>query len=75
MNHLSLQLNDRHSGMLMGVKFDEGKSTVGLHADFRKIANGLEKRDKVRLGAVGNQVSNINRRIVCGCLLDDGFVR
>ena len=36
-NHLSLELDDGHSSVLVGVKFDESETTVCLHPDFGKI--------------------------------------
>ena len=37
MDHLSLELYDSHSSMLMGVKLNESEATVRLHPDFGKI--------------------------------------
>ena len=37
MDHLSLELDDSHSGVLVGVKFDESEAAVGLHPDLGEI--------------------------------------
>ena len=74
MHHLTLELNDRHSSMLMCVKLNECKATIGLHTNLGKIADRLEQRDEVCLGAVGYQVTDINSGVVRRRLLDNGFV-
>ena len=74
-HHLPLQLDDSHSGMLVGVELDECEATVGLHADLGEIADGLEEGNKIRLRAVGHKIADINSGVVCGRLLDDGFIR
>ena len=73
-HHLTLQLNDRHSSMLVCVKLDKRKATISLHANFGKIADRLEQRNEVRLGAVGDQVTDINCRVVGRRLLDNGLI-
>jgi hypothetical protein len=37
MNHLSLELNDSHRGVLVSVEFDESEAAVGLHPDLGEI--------------------------------------
>jgi len=37
MNHLSLELDDSHRSVFVGVKFDESEATVRLHPDFGKV--------------------------------------
>ena len=74
-HHLPLQLDDSHSGMLVGVELDECEATVGLHADLGEIADGLEEGNKIRLRAVGHKIADIDSGVVCGRLLDDGFIR
>ena len=74
MNHLSLELDNSHSSMLVGVKFDESKATVCLHPDFGKITTRLEKWDEIGLGGVRSEVSNIDGAVVRRGLLDYGLV-
>ena len=74
MHHLTLQLNDCHSSMLVCIKLNERKATISLHANFGKIADRLEQRNEVCLGAVGYQVANINSGVVRRRLLDNGLV-
>ena len=74
MHHLTLKLNDRHSSMLVGVKLDEREATISLHANLGKIADRLEQRNEVCLGAIGYQVTDVNSGVVRRCLLYNGLV-
>ena len=73
-HHLTLQLHDSHGSVLMGVEFDEGESAVGLHADLGKVADRLEQGDEVGLGAVGNEVADINGGVVGRGLSNDRLI-
>jgi hypothetical protein len=74
MNHLALQLDDGQCRMLVSIKLDESKTAVGLHPDFREIADRLEEGNKVGLRAVWDEIADIDSRVVRGSLLDDGFI-
>lgn len=75
MNQLTLQLNDGHRGVLVSVELDERKTTVGLHANFGEVADGLEEGDEVRLGAVRDKIADVNGGVEGRGLLDHGLVR
>jgi hypothetical protein len=74
MYHLTLQLNDRHRSVLVCVKLDKSEATVGLHSNFREIADRLEQRYKVRLGSVRREIPDVNSAIVGGSLLNNRLV-
>ena len=70
-----MELDNGHSSMFVRVQLDERESTISLHADLREISDGLEQRDKVCLGAIGDEIANVDCRVVRRSLLDDGLVR
>ena len=74
MYHLTLQLDDRHSSMLVCIKLNERKAAISLHANLGKIADRLEQRDEVCLSAVGYQVTNVNSSVVRRRLLNNRLV-
>lgn len=74
MYHLSLKLYNRHGCMLVRVQLDESETTIGLHADLRQVSDRLEQRDQVCLGAVRDEVADIDGRVVGGGLLHNRFV-
>lgn len=74
MNHLTLQLHDRQSSVLVSVELDESETTIGLHTNFGEIADGLEERNKIRLGTIGNEIANVDSRVVRSSLGDDRLV-
>ena len=74
-NHLSLELDDSHSSVLVSVKFDESEASVRLHPDFGQIATRLEERDEIGLGGVRSKVSDVDGAVVSRGLLDYGLVR
>jgi hypothetical protein len=49
---LALQLDNSHRRVFVSVELDESKSTIGLHANFGEIADGLEQGDEIGLSAV-----------------------
>jgi len=61
--------------MFMRIELDKSKATVGLHTNFGKIADGLKERDEVRLGAIWDEIADIDRRVIRWRLLYDRFVR
>jgi len=73
-DHLSLELDDSHRGVLVGVQFNESEASVGLHPDLGEIATRLEKRDEIGLGGVRCEVSDVDGAIVRRGLLDYGLV-
>jgi len=75
MNHLTLQLHNRHGSMFVRVELDKREATVSLHTDFGEVADRLEKRDEVRLGTIGHKIANIDSGVIRRGLLDDRFVR
>ena len=75
MDHLSLKLDDGHSGVLVSVQLDECEATISLHAYLRQIPDRLEERDQVRLSAVRDEIANVDGRVVRGGLLHDRLVR
>ena len=70
MDHLPLELDDSHRSVFVSIKFDESEATVGLHPDFGEIATRLEERDKISLGSVRSEVSDIDSAVVSRGLLD-----
>ena len=74
MDHLSLELDDSHSSVLMSVKLDESEAAVCLHPDFGQITARLEERNEICLGGVRCEVSDVDSGVVSGCLLDYGFI-
>ena len=74
MYHLTLQLDNRHSSMLVRIEFDKCEATVSLHPDFGEVADRLKKGDKVRLSAIRHEIADVDSGVIRRCLLDDGFV-
>src|SRR6266851_8495022 len=74
MDHLSLKLDNGHSGVLMRVQFDESEAAISLHTYLRQISDRLEQRDQIRLSAVRDEIANVDGRVVRGCLLHDRLV-
>ena len=74
MHHLALQLHDGHRGMLVSVEFDESKAAIGLHADLGQVADRLEEGDEIGLGAVRDEIADVDGGVVRRGLLYDGFV-
>ena len=74
-NHLSLQLNDSHSSVFVCIQLDESETAVCLHTNLRQVTNGLEQRDKICLGAIRYEVSDVYSCVVSRRLLHDNFVR
>lgn len=75
MDHLALQLHDRHGRMFVRVKFDEGEPAIGLHTDFREVADGLEQGNEVSLGAERDEVADVDSAIVRWGLLNNRLIR
>ena len=59
---------------MVGIKFDECESSIGLHSDFDDIAVSLEEWDKVGLSRIRNKVPDVDRGVEFGCLSADGLV-
>ena len=75
MDHLSLKLDDGHSGVFVSVQLDECEATISLHAYLRQISDRLEKWDQVRLSAIRDEIANVDGRVIRGRLLYDRLVR
>jgi hypothetical protein len=75
MDWLVLKVGNSHGGIMMTVEFNKCESPVCLHPDFDNIAVTLEQGDQVGLTDIGDQIANIDRRVVFGGLSGDGFVR
>ena len=73
MNRVVLQVDDRLSGMLVRVQFDESEAPIGLHADLDDVPVSLEQRDEVGLGRVRDEVSDVDGRVECTGLASDGL--
>jgi hypothetical protein len=56
---VATQLADCHSSILMGVHLDKGKTSIGLETSLDHVSKVLEERNKVVLGGVGSEVTNI----------------
>ncbi len=75
MDHLSLKLDDGHSGVLVCIQLHKCETAIGLHPYLRKISNRLEERDQIRLGAIRDEVANVDSGVVSGRLLHDSLIR
>lgn len=53
------KLADGHCGVLVGVHLDESEAAVRLEASFNDVSEILEKRDKIILGGVWGEVSDV----------------
>jgi hypothetical protein len=73
MYRIVLQVDDRLSGVLVCIKFDESETPIGLHADLDDVPVSLEQRDKVGLCGVRDEVSNVDGRVKCARLVGDGL--
>lgn len=71
---VSVELADRHGGVLMRIHFDKGKATIRLQAGLKDITKILEERNKIVLRRVGSQVAHIACGLPLRRLLDDHVV-
>ena len=74
-DHLTLELDDGHRGVLMRIKLDESEATVRLHADLREVANRLEEGDEIGLSRVRDEVADVDGGVIRGSLGYHGLVR
>ena len=75
MDHMSVKFNNGHSGVLVCIQLHECKTAISIHAYLRKVSNGLEERDQVRLSAIGDEVANVDCSVVLVRLPHDCLVR
>lgn len=73
MHRVVLQVDDRLSGVLVRVEFDESETPIGLHTDLDDVPVSLEQRDEVGLGRVRDEVSDVDGRVKCTGLVSDGL--
>lgn len=73
MDGRALELDDRACGVLVRVELDEREAAVGLHTDLDDVAEAGKERDEVRLSRVGDEVPDVDGRVVRGRLRNDDF--
>jgi hypothetical protein len=69
-----LQADNGHGCVLVRVELDKGKAAIGLQADVDDVAEALKEGREVVLRDVGDEVADVDGRVVGRRLLDDDLV-
>ena len=75
MDHLSMKFSNGLSGVLVRIHLHECDAAISLHVYLRKVSDRSEERDQVRLGAIRDEISNVDGSVVRGRLPRNCVVR